>query len=120
MVSKADIEVELDLFAGRPNPTWKLPDDLARRLIREASQSEVIETVEMFEGLGYRGFLVHFDQAETWRVRGEILEITRAGSPTYKKNKSRSIERSLLESGMPYLDEKIFQKLERDIRASIK
>ena len=117
MISKANVEVELDVFAGRPNPTWKLPEDLSGRLIREAAQLQVIENLEMFEGLGYRGFLLHFGQAETWRVQGEILEINQAGATIYKQDKSRRIEGSLLESGRPYLDEKIFQKLEREIRA---
>jgi hypothetical protein len=115
-MSTGNTGVEVDLFSGRANPTWELPEDLSDGLTREAALLPVIEKPEMFEGLGYRGFRVRFGLTETWRVQGEILEINLGGSITYKKNKSRSIENRLLESERPYLDEKIFRRLERDIR----
>ena len=114
------IQAEADLFSGRPNPKWELSGTLSGRLISDAAQLPVIEHQEMFDGLGYRGFLVSFEQEEdetiVWRVKGEVLKINQAGTTVYKKDESRSIENSLLESGMPYLDDTIFQRLEREIK----
>jgi hypothetical protein len=64
---------------------------------------------------------VSFDQAKedetiVWRVRGAVLEIKQAGSTIYKRDESQSIENRLLESAMPYLDNPIFQRLEREIK----
>lgn len=114
-------EVEADLFSGRPNPNWELSGTLSGHLISYAAQLPDIERQEMFDGLGYRGFLVSFDQAKedesiVWRVKGAVLEIKQAGTTVYKRDESRSIESRLLESGMPYLDDPIFQRLEREIK----
>ncbi len=114
-------EVEADLFSGRPNPKWELSGTLSARLISDAAQLPVIEHQEMFDGLGYRGFLVSFDQEEdtetiVWRVKGKVLQINQAGTTVYKKDESRSIENRLLESAMPYLDDAIFRRLEHEIK----
>jgi hypothetical protein len=62
--SPRSAEVEADLFSGRPNPKWKLSGTLSARLVSDAAQLPVIEQQAMFDGLGYRGFLVNFDQED--------------------------------------------------------
>jgi hypothetical protein len=57
--SRAEITVELDIFSGRPNPTWTLGP--AQRtsllsLLREANERAASPSV--IPGLGYRGFVV--------------------------------------------------------------
>jgi hypothetical protein len=121
VASPRSAEVEADLFSGRPNPKWELSGTLSARLVNDAAQLPVIEQQEMFDGLGYRGFLVNFDQevdTETivWRVKGEVLKISQAGTTVYKRDESRIIENSLLKSGTPYLDAAIFQRLEQEIK----
>jgi len=54
------MRVELDLFSGRPNPSWELSE-------REASElGKLLERVTLrteceLPGLGYRGFVLHGD-----------------------------------------------------------
>ena len=63
------MNVELDLFSGRPNPRWPLNDDDVARL------AELIDSLDPAHdrmpttpGLGYRGF--RFDDA--WAYRGFV------------------------------------------------
>jgi len=56
--------VELDVFSGRPNPTWALTaaegDDLLAR-----SKCLPAADEEMSAGLGYRGFIVYRTVSDT-------------------------------------------------------
>lgn len=52
-----DVEVQLDVFSGRPNPRWTLSGDRARELGERLSSVEPAEPREP-PALGYRGFLV--------------------------------------------------------------
>jgi hypothetical protein len=55
----ANVEVELDVFSGKPNPKWELPPDQASNVLATiASEPEVKADVPV-PGLGYRGFLLH-------------------------------------------------------------
>jgi hypothetical protein len=79
------IEVELDVFSGRPNPRWTLDPlssvELSRLLSGRSGDAAP-------ERLGYRGFLVHLtdDDSDTVRVYGEP-----------------ALERWLLETGRAHL-----------------
>ncbi|MFF2267342.1 hypothetical protein ACFVTZ_03690 [Cellulosimicrobium cellulans] len=68
------IEVELDIFSGRPNPRWILTpqqeDNLLARIEGEAVTLGSVDTVE--EKLGYRGFILRPDGA-TARTLGRTL-----------------------------------------------
>ena len=51
--------VELDVFSGRPNPTWQLADVDARRLAElVVGLARVPGSAPQPPALGYRGFLV--------------------------------------------------------------
>jgi hypothetical protein len=60
--------VELDIFSGRPNPTWEL-DEQAARTLRELHQElwGVDERPPEPPGLGYRGF-VYTLNGRSWRA----------------------------------------------------
>jgi hypothetical protein len=54
-----DVKVELDIFSGRPNPTWDLTADESGELIqlmKDLPEDQVRTGTD--DGLGYRGFLV--------------------------------------------------------------
>jgi hypothetical protein len=57
------MRVELDIFSGRPNPSWELSaeeaTELAKRLIPLSKAEEHSEE----GGLGYRGFLISNPEA---------------------------------------------------------
>lgn len=56
-------DIELDIFSGRPNPTWTVgTEEIAPFLpAGEGARAEPIEP----PGLGYRGFLITYVPAET-------------------------------------------------------
>lgn len=52
------VQIELDIFSGRPNPTWRLDDAQTIELLALLSDLPVA-TQGQPEPLGYRGFLVY-------------------------------------------------------------
>jgi hypothetical protein len=84
--------VELDVFSGRPNPSWELDDRTSEELRQLQSRlTKARQTAPEPPGLGYRGFLYgDGDRARAYRgfVRtpeGDLAD------PTF------SIERFLLD-----------------------
>ncbi len=57
--SMNSIQIEIDLFSGRPNPGWTLTDAEATELRDLLARASVTSFTPMQEGLGYRGFLIH-------------------------------------------------------------
>lgn len=51
------IEVELDIFSGRPNPRWALSAEAAKRLQADLEERATAESPAAL-GLGYRGFVI--------------------------------------------------------------
>jgi hypothetical protein len=65
--------VELDIFSGRPNPTWEVADGDAQAL--RAIQRDLDESTEPAPeppGLGYRGFRYTLDGLE-WRAFAGVV-----------------------------------------------
>lgn len=60
------VEVELDVFSGRPNPRWTLTPPQRDELIDQLRAGAVpLLAVDAGEPrLGYRGFILHFEKAE--------------------------------------------------------
>lgn len=52
------VQIELDVFSGRPNPTWQLDDAQTIELLALLADLP-IATQRKTEELGYRGFLVY-------------------------------------------------------------
>ncbi len=56
------LEIELDIFSGRPNPTWKLSEEEEKELLdiitSDPTQVSPVYSPEEVLGLGYRGLIV--------------------------------------------------------------
>ncbi|HLL90469.1 MAG TPA: hypothetical protein VK324_14310 [Tepidisphaeraceae bacterium] len=97
--------VELDIFSGRPNPTWTLPAEECagvEALIAAASPASGRVTLP---GLGYRGFIIDGPAGRTRVYRAELMQgddIDDA-TPMRRGVVGPSLERRLLASGMPQL-----------------
>src|SRR5205807_1367739 len=59
------LEITIDVFSGRPNPSWVLPDaqetkDILKEIAREREMVEAIGSG--YQGLGFRGAHLRFTQ----------------------------------------------------------
>jgi hypothetical protein len=57
MAESPSIDVELDIFSGRPNPHWLYPSETVRPLISQL-RSVPANGALPIPGLGYRGFVL--------------------------------------------------------------
>jgi hypothetical protein len=112
--------VELDIFSGRPNPEWRLSAVDVAFLEQKLSVLPVATPSQPADPLGYRGFIVQIRQANneaTVTVQNGIVRTTRAGEVTHYKDPDRAVERWLLNTGGPFLDEDLFNLVERELPA---
>lgn len=112
-------EVELDIFSGRPNPMWRLSDADATKLLRELADLPEAPPTAIANNLGYRGFVVRLrhDGGETRLViQNGTVQRVRDDSTTYYHDPDRGLERWLLNSGRPFLDDSIAAVVEREMK----
>lgn len=95
------VEVELDIYSGRPNPTWVLLEEESRAI--RLAVKDLVATEELpasVSRLGYRGFLLREiimpSVVSEARVFGGTVDVPREGEVRVDKN--RSLERRLLET----------------------
>ncbi len=50
--------VELDVFSGRPNPTWNLSAKQTEELLKAFQDLPLADKPSQEGGLGYRGFII--------------------------------------------------------------
>src|SRR5438874_9009950 len=99
MAGEYNIEVELDIFSGRPNPRWMLSREQAGRLHDQFSERIPAEPQEA-PGLGYRGFvLTNLGQdrciPHRFRVYSSVVTVMERGGTTYYRD-TQSLEEVLL------------------------
>ena len=91
---QGDIEIELDIFSGRPNPTWTLSGEAAERLWSLLKGLEPAPPEEPPD-LGYRGFLL-LAPPQTVRAYSGVLALAmRSEEPAYYRD-TGGIEDTLL------------------------
>ncbi|MGW2374124.1 hypothetical protein [Kitasatospora sp. NPDC001683] len=98
------MDVEVDLYSGRPNPRFPLRpaavDELGRRI---AALTPATGGERPYDGLGYRGMRVLTGPAETVAelvVSGELVTLrTPDGSLRHLRDPGRTLERWLLDQG---------------------
>ena len=64
-----DMEIELDVFSGRPNPTWVAAPERAAEITRRLSSLPEAQPQPEPDHLGYRGFIIRQRalQVRVWR-----------------------------------------------------
>lgn len=107
--------VELDLFSGRPNPTWELSPADAATLISMIGGLQASPPVDLPTPLGYRGFLVTLDEAKSGsvaRIRAFQGIVEYLGRDTaYYVDPEKQVERWLLATARPTIDEQLYESL---------
>ena len=95
------VEVELDVFSGRPNPKWTLGPKLEEELFKRINSLAPAPGTSAIEppGLGYRGFLLNTGNRRI-RVYGGVVEL----GDEARKDPSRGLENWLLETATTPID----------------
>jgi hypothetical protein len=61
--------VIIDVFSGRPNPSW-IPDEAACAILQQKlSRNNKVDCGPSPDGLGYKGFLLHMEPGDTGAVQ---------------------------------------------------
>jgi hypothetical protein len=107
-------DVVLDVYSGRPNPTWRLAPAGTQALAAQVAALPATEPVSLPEPLGYRGFGVWWIELESESTvhvdafRGVVVEYA-GDAVIYRADPQRQVERWLLERGRPYLQAPVYQ-----------
>ncbi|RWU07415.1 hypothetical protein [Pedobacter chitinilyticus] len=104
--------ITLDIFSGRPNPTWELSDEQAKILkekLYSLREKSLLKSPSILYGLGYRGFIVSSvgdpDLPQKMLVNANIVDFgwTRESYVDHQND----IEKWLLDTSGSFLDDEI-------------
>ena len=116
----AEVGVELDIFSGEPNPAWTLTQAERNAVLAELSHAEETGPQDMFDGLGYRGFVLspagagHTPVVEL-RIRHGAIRYRAGETVTYWKDPDRRAERRLLSSARLHLEAKLYEHVRAQV-----
>jgi len=99
-------QVEIDVFSGRPNPTWELGRTDLTALLRLLKKVSRVSAAGAANGLGFRGFKVSFTTRGTQRelhVKGNSV----TDEPQHFSDDHKTIERFLLAKMPPELHDQL-------------
>ncbi|HSG40370.1 MAG TPA: hypothetical protein VLE27_12090 [Thermoanaerobaculia bacterium] len=113
------VEVELDIFSGRPNPAWKLSEEEASQFLGMLYELPGAEAQPDEGKLGYRGFVVSFKdpqgQVATARIHEGTVERSAGGSTEYFADKDRKLERWLLQASASRLSPDLYDIVAKEV-----
>jgi hypothetical protein len=111
------MQIELDVFSGRPNPTWALNDEEAKEFLSKFKLLTVSDSDKpLYDGLGYRGFkATGFQDYDAVRVWNGIVEATRGEKTSRWNDRGKSLEKYLLRIAKDHIDEGIYKVVESAI-----
>jgi hypothetical protein len=116
------MRAELDIFSGRPNPTWDLSVKEGEEFVKLLSKLPKADAGDIPEGLGYRGIVVSaggklilgFDSVA---VCNGVVVGRRAGVDQKFTDKNCALERWLFRTGKGRLDKDLYDELNKAIKA---
>ncbi len=100
------MQVEVDVFSGRPNPAWEIGPDEARMLAERLAALPAAPPSPEPDGLGYRGVVVRGLPGACAEVRlGEGRAHARCeDGPRVLADAGRAVERAVLATGRGRID----------------
>ncbi|MFM0016729.1 hypothetical protein PQR46_43360 [Paraburkholderia sediminicola] len=111
--------VELDIFSGMPNPSWVLTEPELDSFLERLAALPRRAAGELAGNLGYRGFIVQLTQGnevEVVSVQRGLVQRSRGAVSVYAHDENRELERWLVSTGRPHIENSLFQAVERDFR----
>ena len=113
------MDVEVDLYSGRPNPRARLDPAVAAELVRRiGTLSAAGGAGAPREGLGYRGLRIEGDPsfAEIFVSGGQVLVREHAGRERRLADPGRALERWLADAVGPALDPDVAAVMRNGLR----
>jgi hypothetical protein len=110
---EADATAGIDVFSGRPNPTWPMTRSDVDRLKRIWDALPTSHVSSRAPLLGYRGCFVQ-DRDVRWIAFGNVVTLRRLQGGESRYDERRECERLILKSAPPDIPVEAFVRLERD------
>ena len=115
-------QVELDVFSGRPNPSWAL-SDIERATFIKLAAGLATTAEQAYPGrLGYRGMMVSLRNDAggelIWRVWGHVAQRTSGATTAYYGDPQQRLQKWLLQAGQPHLAADLFETVQADVTAN--
>ncbi|MEG4092531.1 hypothetical protein [Microcoleus sp. Pol12B4] len=113
------MQVEVDMFSGRPNPHWELTVQESQQFTqRLQSLSTHQGEGAVNEGLGYRGLIVRESGEEVEGDREIVISnglivARRKGKSQQFTDKNRTLEKWLIQTGEGRLDDKLYHQISK-------
>lgn len=111
--------VELDVYSGRPNPTWKLSGEETSQFLGLLRELPPMEPGWFDAGLGYRGFAVSFQDPQgrdtTVQIYKGIVKRSVGESTEYFADKDRKLERWVLKTASSRLSPDLYEMVAREL-----
>lgn len=85
-MSKAKYKLELDCFSGRQNPVFEISEEDFAPLHQDIQRLETTTYQPLFDGLGFRGFILSDSIATFIFIQKNIIKLELNKSVQYKKN----------------------------------
>jgi hypothetical protein len=113
------MQVEADVFSGRPNPRWPLDSAQAAELTRRLGELPTAPARAASDGLGYRGLVVTglTGECAELRVHGGQVHAQCAGATRAYTDAGRAFERWLLATGGSALEPATTEMLRKEVGA---
>jgi hypothetical protein len=111
-------KVELDMFSGRENPTWTLSRTDTETLLAMIETTSPSHPKPLFDGLGYRGFVVRFPVPVAGVKSVRVFKGTiKLGTTSCREDAERTIERWLLTKAKSALNQQLYELAATEIGA---
>lgn len=113
------MQVEVDMFSGRPNPHWELTVQESQEFtqrFQSLSTDKGEGTVN--EGLGYRGLIVRESGEEVEGDREIVISnglVVARGNGKFQlfTDKNRSLEKWLIQTGKGRLEDELYHQISK-------
>lgn len=109
--------VEIDLYSGRPNPSWSLDEAQSAELTKRLDALQEVDKGEPAQGLGYRGVIITMRDGVSGRPMttivsaGIVLERFHDGTERRRRDLSRSLESWIIRTGRSHLDPAVYEHI---------
>jgi hypothetical protein len=103
------VNVEMDIFSGKPNPQWTLSQEDAVRFLKMVEGLPTAPDQILDNPLDYRGMLIRVGDNEEISYRIWRGVVVREENLTFFHDENRDIERWLLFTGKSYMEDELFQ-----------